>query len=166
MPTDNKLEDVHLHVHLPDRPYAGGMLRQFLNRDVDERPDHLARHFAEAPRQDHVHLYLHATAQTMAGVAAAPQPRPGRPVLKALAAVVLLGLATEAGYHFGSKGVEAGAMAARAAVTVSPGARAALPQIAPDLAHELAQRPSIIPPPGSAGASGPASGPSAFGLGN
>ena len=162
MPTD-KPEDVHLHVHFPDRPRAGGMLSQFLNGDVDERPDYLARHFAEVSRQDHVHLYLHAAAQTMAGAAAAPQPRPGRPVLKALAAVVLLGLATEAGYHFGSKGVEAGAMPAQAAVTVSPGARAAaVPQMPPALAHELAQPPSIIPPPGSAGASGP----SAFGLGN
>ena len=161
MPTD-KPENVHLHVHLPDRPYAGGMLSQFLNRDVDERPDHLARHFAEASRHDHVHLYLHTTTQTMAGAAAAPEPRPDRPVLKALAAVVLLGLATEAGYHFGSKGVEAGAMPARAAVTVSPNAGAAVPQMPPALAHELAQPPSIIPPPGSTGASGP----SAFGLGN
>jgi hypothetical protein len=165
MPTD-KPEDVHLHVHLPDRPNAGGMLSQFLNGDVDERPDHLARHFAEAPRQDHVHLYLHTTAHTMAGVAAALEPRPGRPVLKALAAVVLLGLATEAGYHFGSKGGEAGAMPARAAVAMAPDAGAAVPQMPPALAHELAQPPSIIPPPGSAGASGPASGPSAFGLGN
>jgi hypothetical protein len=98
----------------------------------------------------------------MAGAAAAPEPRPDRPVLKALAAVVLLGLATEAGYHFGSKGVEAGAMPARAAVTVSPNAGAAVPQMPPALAHELAQPPSIIPPPGSTGAAGP----SAFGLGN
>src|SRR5277367_3899009 len=161
MPTD-KPEDVHLHVHLPDRPRAGGMLSQFLNGDVDEHPDHLARHFAEAPRQDHVHLYLHTTNQTLPGAAAAPQPRPGRPVLKALAAVVLLGLATEAGYHFGNKNVETGTMPTRAAVAMAPDAGEAEREMPPALAHELAQPPSIIPPPGSAGASGP----SAFGLGN
>jgi hypothetical protein len=165
MPTD-KPKDVHLHVHLPDRPNAGGMLSQFLNGDADGRPGHLEGNFVEGPRQDHVHLYLHATAHTMAGVAAAPQPRTGRPVLKALAAVVLLGLATEAAYHFGNKSVETGAMPARAAVAMAPDVGAAVPQMPPALAHELAQPASIIPPPGSAGASGPASGPSAFGLGN
>ena len=161
MPTD-KPENVHLHVHLPDRPYAGGMLSQFLNRDVDERPDHLTRHFAEASRHDHLHLYLHTTTQTTAGAAAAPEPGPGRPVLKVLAVVVLLGLATEAGYHFGNKSVETGTMPTRAAVAMAPDTGTAVPQMPPALAHELAQPPSIIPPPGSTGASGP----SAFGLGN
>jgi hypothetical protein len=45
---------------------------------------------------------------------------------------------------------------------MAPDAGAAVPQMPPALAHELAQPPSIIPPPGSTGASGP----SAFGLGN
>lgn len=165
MPVD-KLENVHLHVHLPARLHGGVSLSSFLHGDSDEHPGHLDRHFAEEPRQDHVHLYLHTAPQTMAAAAAVPEPRRVHPVLKALAVVVLVALATEAGYHFGSKSIEAGVMPARAAVAMAPDAIAAPPQMPPALARELAQPPRITPPPGSAGAAGPASGPSAFGLGN
>ena len=143
MPADAP-ENVHVHVHLPEAVVGAG----------------------EEPRHDHVHLYLHTAAQPATGSAAGPEVRRGRPVLKAVAAVLLLGLATEAGYHFGSRSVAAGVTPAPAAFAVSPGARAAVPQMPPALAQELAQPPHRIPPPGGAGASGASTGQGAFGLGN
>jgi hypothetical protein len=96
---------------------------------------------------------------------------PGRPILVAAIAVLLLAGAFTGGRLVGAHGAHTGVASATEAVPhpAPPPVRQGFPdhgQVPEAFQHELQQQPTVVPPPGQPAAPPPTAGKSAFGLEN
>ena len=129
---------VQIHLHLPQPGDHGGLM----------------------PIHQHIHLHLHAAGAPSVAAAPIVEASRRRPLLSA-ALIAGLFFIPAAGGLFLARHASIAQATAKPAIAAETPSPTALP---PAVAQQLAQPPSLTPPPGMSSGGGPLSGPAAFGL--